>query len=186
MKQDLAQIEQFLDALWLERNLAENTLSAYRRDLTMLVEWLHHRGLTLASVGSDDLQALLAERQTGKYAYHLHILSSSGKEMLVDKTHSSTPPESHESRFHKEEFPFFWVVNVYARYTQLMEIELKKIDIDLSRFRVLMLVHQYHRASISRITEYAVSKMPTVTKIVGRLRDDGLLTTHVSVSDGRG
>ena len=26
MKQDLAQIEQFLDALWLERNLAENTL----------------------------------------------------------------------------------------------------------------------------------------------------------------
>ena len=53
MKQDLAQIEQFLDALWLERNLAENTLSAYRRDLTMLVEWLHHRGLSLASVGSD-------------------------------------------------------------------------------------------------------------------------------------
>ncbi|MGU7455756.1 site-specific tyrosine recombinase XerD, partial [Klebsiella pneumoniae] len=41
MKQDLALIEQFLDALWLERNLAENTLSAYRRDLTMLVEWLH-------------------------------------------------------------------------------------------------------------------------------------------------
>ncbi|STW10529.1 tyrosine recombinase XerD [Klebsiella pneumoniae subsp. rhinoscleromatis] len=36
----------------------ENTLSAYRRDLTMLVEWLHHRGLSLASVGSDDLQAL--------------------------------------------------------------------------------------------------------------------------------
>lgn len=67
MKQDLAQIEQFLDALWLERNLAENTLSAYRRDLTMLVEWLHHRGLSLASVGSDDLQALLAERQTGGY-----------------------------------------------------------------------------------------------------------------------
>ena len=60
MKQDLALIEQFLDALWLERNLAENTLSAYRRDLTMLVEWLHHRGLSLASVGSDDLQALLA------------------------------------------------------------------------------------------------------------------------------
>ncbi len=67
MKQDLALIEQFLDALWLERNPAENTLSAYRRDLTMLVEWLHHRGLSLASVGSDDLQALLAERQSGGY-----------------------------------------------------------------------------------------------------------------------
>ncbi len=85
----------------------------------------------------------------------------------MEHNNASAQPDSHESRFHKEEFPFFWVVNVYAKYTQLMEIELKKIDIDLSRFRVLMLVHQYHRASISRITEYAVSKMPTVTKIVG-------------------
>jgi site-specific recombinase XerD len=67
VEQDLARIEQFLDALWLERNLAENTLSAYRRDLTMVVEWLHHRGLSLASVSGEDLQALLAERQTGGY-----------------------------------------------------------------------------------------------------------------------
>ncbi|WP_262202782.1 site-specific integrase, partial [Escherichia coli] len=37
MEQDLARIEQFLDALWLERNLAENTLSAYSRDLSMVV-----------------------------------------------------------------------------------------------------------------------------------------------------
>ena len=67
MKQDLALIEQFLDAHWLERNLAENLLCVYRRDLTMVGEWLHHRGLSLASVGSDDLQALLAERQSGGY-----------------------------------------------------------------------------------------------------------------------
>ena len=67
MEQDLARIEQFLDALWLERNLAENTLSAYRRDLTMVVEWLHHRGLSLASDSGEDLQSLLAERQTGGY-----------------------------------------------------------------------------------------------------------------------
>ena len=67
MEQDLARIEQFLDALWLERNLAENTLSAYRRDLTMLVEWLHHRGASLATAQSDDLQALLAERMDGGY-----------------------------------------------------------------------------------------------------------------------
>lgn len=67
VKEDLARIEQFLDALWLERNLAENTLSAYRRDLTMVVEWLHHRELSLVSASGEDLQALLAERQTGGY-----------------------------------------------------------------------------------------------------------------------
>jgi integrase/recombinase XerD len=67
MEQDLARIEQFLDALWLERNVAENTLSAYRRDLRMLVEWLHHRNSDVLSVQHDDLQALLAERVTGGY-----------------------------------------------------------------------------------------------------------------------
>ena len=67
MEKDLALVEQFLDALWLEKNLAENTLSAYRRDLTMLVEWLARRQLSLASAQSDDLQALLGERVEGGY-----------------------------------------------------------------------------------------------------------------------
>ncbi|AZP35522.1 site-specific tyrosine recombinase XerD [Cronobacter sakazakii] len=67
MEQDLVRIEQFLDALWLERNLAENSLSAYRRDLSMVVEWLHHRGLSLATAQSGDLQTLLAERVEGGY-----------------------------------------------------------------------------------------------------------------------
>lgn len=47
MEKDLTLVEQFLDALWLEKNLAENTLSAYRRDLSMLVEWLARRELSL-------------------------------------------------------------------------------------------------------------------------------------------
>ncbi|ALB69514.1 site-specific tyrosine recombinase XerD [Cronobacter muytjensii] len=67
MEQDLARIEQFLDALWLERNLAENSLNAYRRDLKMVVEWLHHRGLSLPTAQSGDLQTLLAERVEGGY-----------------------------------------------------------------------------------------------------------------------
>ena len=67
VEQDQAQIEQFLDALWLERNLADNTLEAYRRDLTSLVQWLDQRKLTLASVQSVDLQGLLGERLDGGF-----------------------------------------------------------------------------------------------------------------------
>ena len=87
--------------------------------------------------------------------------------------------------FHREEFPFYWIVNVYARYTQIMEITLKKAQLDVSGFRVLMVTHQYGKASISQIAEYAMAKMPTVTKIVGRLREDGLVTTASSESDAR-
>ncbi|AXF58806.1 MarR family transcriptional regulator [Leclercia sp. LSNIH6] len=99
-------------------------------------------------------------------------------------SHTNTSSDSGPT-FHREEFPFYWIVNVYARYTQVMEITLKKVQLDVSRFRVLMITEQYGKASISQIAEYAMAKMPTVTKIVGRLRDDGLVTTASSVQDAR-
>ena len=67
VEQDQAQIEQFLDALWLERNLADNTLEAYRRDLTSLLQWIEQQKLTLATVQATDLQGLLAERLDGGF-----------------------------------------------------------------------------------------------------------------------
>ncbi|WP_411901014.1 site-specific integrase, partial [Salmonella enterica] len=65
MEQDLARIEQFLDALWLERTLAENTLSAYRRDSSMAVAWLHQRGKTIATALAAELRTLVAELVEG-------------------------------------------------------------------------------------------------------------------------
>ncbi len=37
---DLGEIEAFLDALWMERGLSRNTLSAYRSDLSHFARWL--------------------------------------------------------------------------------------------------------------------------------------------------
>lgn len=64
---DQALIEQFLDALWLERNLAENTLASYRQDLRTLAEWLAHHENGLLQAQSLDLQAFLADRVEGGY-----------------------------------------------------------------------------------------------------------------------
>ncbi|MCD1125184.1 site-specific tyrosine recombinase XerD [Jinshanibacter sp. LJY008] len=60
-------IEQFLDALWLERNLAENTLASYRLDLRALSEWLQAHDLTLENAQALDLQSFLADRVDGGY-----------------------------------------------------------------------------------------------------------------------
>ncbi|CNI17583.1 site-specific tyrosine recombinase XerD [Yersinia mollaretii] len=60
-------IEQFLDALWLERNLAENTLASYRLDLHALTGWLDHHDSDLLRAGSQELQSFLAERIEGGY-----------------------------------------------------------------------------------------------------------------------
>ena len=53
-------IDRFLDALWLEDGLSANTLSAYRRDLTLFALSLPSRGL--ASVTESDLQGYFAAR----------------------------------------------------------------------------------------------------------------------------
>ncbi|WP_213990614.1 site-specific tyrosine recombinase XerD [Sodalis sp. dw_96] len=60
-------IEQFLDALWLERNLAENTLAAYRLDLQQLADWLVLQRSSLLTAAASDLQSYLADRLTKGY-----------------------------------------------------------------------------------------------------------------------
>jgi integrase/recombinase XerD len=57
-----ALVERFLDALWSEAGLAENTLAAYRRDLEGLARHLEDRGVGLAEATREDLAAYLARR----------------------------------------------------------------------------------------------------------------------------
>lgn len=57
------EIETFLDALWMERGLSDNTLVAYRTDLQGFAVWLsQHRGCPLMQAERSDLLAFLAER----------------------------------------------------------------------------------------------------------------------------
>ncbi|MDV5171683.1 site-specific tyrosine recombinase XerD [Photobacterium rosenbergii] len=56
MENDEVIIERFLDAMWMERGLSENTLMSYRNDLKKLENWLKDQSLTLERVSTDDLQ----------------------------------------------------------------------------------------------------------------------------------
>jgi integrase/recombinase XerD len=60
--EDAAGIERVLDALWVERGVARNTLEAYRSDLSLLARWLAPRGIELARAGESDLRDYLAAR----------------------------------------------------------------------------------------------------------------------------
>jgi len=55
-------IDQFLDALWLERGLSANTLSSYRTDLEKFTAWLDAQGASLLTLDSLRLQGYLAWR----------------------------------------------------------------------------------------------------------------------------
>lgn len=52
--------EQFLDAVWLESGLSENTLNAYRADLVAFEGWLGNKTLSLEAVTRAELLGYLA------------------------------------------------------------------------------------------------------------------------------
>lgn len=87
--------------------------------------------------------------------------------------------------FKKEEFPFYWLARVNGRYAMAMEKALKKIDMDIPRYRILFILLDNGVSSISEISEHAIAKLSTITKIVYRMKGDGLVDTQPCSSDGR-
>ncbi len=53
-------IERFIDHLWMENGLSENTLSAYRNDLASFALWLKGKEQQLVKANTEDIQAYLA------------------------------------------------------------------------------------------------------------------------------
>ncbi len=56
---DAELLEQYIDAIWLERELSDNTLNAYRSDLSQFHQWLRPRHTAITKVQRDDLHAWL-------------------------------------------------------------------------------------------------------------------------------
>lgn len=52
-------IEHYIDTMWMERGLSDNTLSAYRRDLSQYQQWLSSRGSSILRADRVDLQTYL-------------------------------------------------------------------------------------------------------------------------------
>lgn len=87
--------------------------------------------------------------------------------------------------FDINEFPFYWVARLNAKYAMEMEKTLKPLGMDISRWRVAMLIKVHGQLSISDIAQHAIGRLPTITKIVYRMRDEGFVEVNVSELDGR-
>ena len=72
-------LDRFIDALWLEDGLSQNTLSAYRRDLQALADWLRQQSeeRTLVAASELDLASYAAARHAGSQP------SSTGRRLSV-------------------------------------------------------------------------------------------------------
>ncbi|MGV6806969.1 MAG: site-specific tyrosine recombinase XerD [bacterium] len=61
-------LDRYLDAVWVEKGLSDNTLGAYRRDLTAWTHWLEKSGGSLLKASAPDIQSYLAERYGQKFS----------------------------------------------------------------------------------------------------------------------
>jgi integrase/recombinase XerD len=58
-----ADLERYIDALWMEKGLSDNTLSSYRRDLTQFNDWLQRtEGSSIVEANRSSLQRYLGAR----------------------------------------------------------------------------------------------------------------------------
>jgi len=103
--------------------------------------------------------------------------------MVVTKKLSRYIPSSEDFRY--EEFPFYWLARVQGIYLQKLEMALKKIGTDIPTWRVLFILKEHGKCSISEISTHAIVKLSTITRIVYRMKAEGLVETSTHAEDGR-
>lgn len=102
---DLKVIDAFVDALWVEKGLSDNTLAAYRRDLTLFAAWLAQNGEgSLLACHSSVIQKFLgfrlregqSQRSTARFlssarAFYRYLLRE--RQLNIDPTQGIQNPK---------------------------------------------------------------------------------------------
>src|SRR5690606_16074020 len=101
----------------------------------------------------------------------------------MSKKYAKFLPSS--ENFELENFPFYWITQVHSQYVLNVDHVLKKYGVDNSRRRLLVALSTKPDASVSELSDMIVSKMSTTTKIVYRLKDEGMVDTYSCENDAR-
>lgn len=105
--------------------------------------------------------------------------------MTNDKATGINQFKPADDNFEFLQFPFYWIAKVANRYAHKMEIALKKVDMNITSWRVIMILKQHGVLSITDIASHAASRLPTITKMVYKMQDKGLVVVKPKADDGR-
>ena len=87
--------------------------------------------------------------------------------------------------FNLEEWPFYWITQTYGVYLSRLEDALRKVELDIPTWRVLMLLEGDRARSTTYLATEAITKLSTMTRIIQRMQADGLVLTRPRATDGR-
>jgi DNA-binding MarR family transcriptional regulator len=88
-------------------------------------------------------------------------------------------------KFRVDCYPFYLLNRAVGRYNVVIEGELRKIDIDIPTWRVLMVLGAKEPQPVGQVAKLAVINISTMMRIVERMQKAGLVQSVPSASDGR-
>ena len=165
-------LEQFLDHLWMEHGLSENTLSAYRNDIAGFSIWLAQNESQLISVTTADVQRYLSDKfeQGYKSRSSARLLSSLRRFyawLLRDKRISEDPTRLLESP--KSQRPLPDTLNE-EEVVRLLDAPNTKDDIGY-RDRTMLELLYATGLRVSELVNLQLSQLsvePGVLRIIGK------------------
>ncbi len=87
--------------------------------------------------------------------------------------------------FDFRQYPFYWSSRLTNKYSHKMEVILKQHGMNITIWRICMLLKQEGRQSITEIAKHAVGRLPTITKTVYKMQSNGLVVIRPRKNDGR-
>lgn len=104
--------------------------------------------------------------------------------MTIDSENLDTFKPTHPE-FRYQDYPFYWIARVASIYSQRMERELKREGLNVTGWRVGMILRQHGSLSISEISTHAAIRLSTVTRCVYLMQERGWLSVRRSPTDAR-
>lgn len=84
-----------------------------------------------------------------------------------------------------EDYVLYNLVRATATYNEEMSAALKAYGLDIMKWRILMLLDDSSPSSVGEIARRSVTKMPTVTRMLTRMENEGLIMRRALEGDRR-
>jgi len=90
-----------------------------------------------------------------------------------------------DAGFELEGYLLYNLVRTAATYNEEMAKALKRFRLDTMKWRILMLLNDRSPSSVGELARRSVTKMPTLTRVLIRMEEEGLIVRQADAGDKR-
>ena len=104
---------------------------------------------------------------------------------MAEKRKSQSMIGPADAGFDLEDYLLYNLVRTAATYNDEMAKALKRYRLDTMKWRILMLLNDRSPSSVGELARRSVTKMPTLTRVLIRMEEEGLIVRQADAGDKR-